>query len=327
MSSTPKHFGRVVVTGAAGFIGSHFLRSLVENQLCISSSEITVVDLLTYASNYEEISDLIESRKVNFRRGDISSTEFMCNILKEADLVVNFAAESHVDKSIQDSSAFIKTNVLGVDVMLSILRDNKNCRFVQISTDEVYGSIEYGEWDEECSLSPNSPYSASKASADLLTLAYARTHGLDAVITRCSNNYGPNQNLEKFIPTCIYQTLSGARIPIYGNGMQKREWIHVSDHCKGIATAIAHGKSGEIYNIGSGYELSNISLANQILKVLKKDASLIEFVEDRKGHDYRYAVNYKKIKELGFVNEISFEQGLAQTINWYKEKDLIDAEN
>jgi len=326
MSSTPKHYGRVVITGAAGFIGSHFLRSLVENQLCISSSEITVVDLLTYASNYEDISDLIEGRKVDFKRGDISSHEFMSEILKKADLVVNFAAESHVDKSIEDSSAFIKTNVLGVDVILNILKENKKCRFVQISTDEVYGSVELGEWDEKCSLSPNSPYSASKASADLLTLAYARTHGVDAVITRCSNNYGPNQNLEKFIPTCINQILKNKKIPIYGNGMQKREWIHVSDHCKGIATAITHGKSGEIYNIGSGIELTNISLASQILKVLKKDESLIEYVEDRKGHDYRYAVDYKKIRDLGFVNEIDFKQGLEQTINWYKEKDLIDAE-
>jgi dTDP-glucose 4,6-dehydratase len=326
MSSTPKHYGRVVITGAAGFIGSHFLRSLVENQLCISSSEITVVDLLTYASNYEDISDLIEGRKVDFKRGDISSHELMSEILKKADLVVNFAAESHVDKSIEDSSAFIKTNVLGVDVILNILKENKKCRFVQISTDEVYGSVELGEWDEKCSLSPNSPYSASKASADLLTLAYARTHGVDAVITRCSNNYGPNQNLEKFIPTCINQILKNKKIPIYGNGMQKREWIHVSDHCKGIATAITHGKSGEIYNIGSGIELTNISLASQILKVLKKDESLIEYVEDRKGHDYRYAVDYKKIRDLGFVNEIDFKQGLEQTINWYKEKDLIDAE-
>ena len=320
MSSTPKQYGRVVITGAAGFIGSHFLRMLAENSLCIASNHITVVDLLTYASNYGEISDLVENKKINFQQGDISSHEFMNDVLKEADLVVNFAAESHVDKSILDSSAFIKTNVLGVDVILNILRENKNCRFVQISTDEVYGSIAEGEWDETYPLSPNSPYSASKASADLLTLAYARTHGLDIVITRCSNNYGPNQNQEKFIPTCINQILSGEKIPVYGNGMQKREWIYVTDHCKGIATAIAKGLSGQIYNIGSGVELTNISLARQIINILGKDESQIAFVEDRKGHDYRYAVDYNKIKKLGFQNEVTFQEGLVETIDWYRNK-------
>lgn len=320
MSSTPKQYGRVVITGAAGFIGSHFLRMLTENSLCIASNDITVVDLLTYASNYGEISDLVESKKINFQQGDISSHDFMNDVLKEANLVINFAAESHVDKSILDSSAFIKTNVLGVDVMLNILRENKNCRFVQISTDEVYGSIAEGEWDENYPLLPNSPYSASKASADLLTLAYARTHGLDIVITRCSNNYGPNQNQEKFIPTCINQILSGEKIPVYGNGMQKREWIYVTDHCKGIATAIAKGLSGQIYNIGSGVELTNISLARQITNILGKDESQIVFVEDRKGHDYRYAVDYNKIEKLGFQNEVTFQEGLVQTIDWYRNK-------
>jgi dTDP-glucose 4,6-dehydratase len=263
---------------------------------------------------------LVENKKINFQQGDISSREFMNDVLKEANLVINFAAESHVDKSILDSSAFIKTNVLGVDVILNILKEKKNCRFIQISTDEVYGSIAEGKWDENYPLLPNSPYSASKASADLLTLAYARTHGLDIVITRCSNNYGPNQNQEKFIPTCINQILSGEKIPVYGNGMQKREWIYVTDHCKGIATAIAKGLSGQIYNIGSGVELTNISLARQILEILGKDESQIEFIEDRKGHDYRYAVDYKKIEKLGFQNEVTFQQGLVQTIDWYRTK-------
>lgn len=320
MSSSQKEYGRVVITGAAGFIGSHFLRMLVENSLCIHANEITVVDLLTYASNYDEISDLVEDKKINFEQGDISSHDFMAEVLKEANLVINFAAESHVDKSIVDSSAFIKTNVLGVDVILNILRENKNCRFIQISTDEVYGSIAEGEWDEKFALAPNSPYSASKASADLLTLAYARTHGLDTVITRCSNNYGPNQNQEKFIPTCINQMLNGEKIPVYGDGMQKREWIFVTDHCKGIATAIAEGVSGEIYNIGSGVEFTNISLAMQIVNILGKGENQIEFVEDRKGHDYRYAVNYNKIEKLGFQNEVTFQHGLAQTIEWYRNR-------
>jgi dTDP-glucose 4,6-dehydratase len=320
MSSTQKEYGRVVITGAAGFIGSHFLRMLVENSLCIHANEITVVDLLTYASSYDDISDLVDDKKVKFEQGDISSHDFMADVLKEANLVINFAAESHVDKSIVDSSAFIKTNVFGVDVILNILREIKNCRFVQISTDEVYGSIAEGEWDERFALAPNSPYSASKASADLLTQAYARTHGLDTVITRCSNNYGPNQNREKFIPTCINQILSGEKIPVYGNGMQKREWIYVTDHCRGIAIAIAKGISGEIYNIGSGVELTNISLARQILERFGKDESQIEFVEDRKGHDYRYAVDYNKIEKLGFRNEVTFQQGLAQTIDWYRNR-------
>jgi len=320
MSSTQKEYGRVVITGAAGFIGSHFLRMLVENSLCIHANEITVVDLLTYASNYDDISDLVDDKKVKFEQGDISSHDFMADVLKEANLVINFAAESHVDKSIVDSSAFIKTNVFGVDVILNVLREIKNCRFVQISTDEVYGSIAEGEWDERFALAPNSPYSASKASADLLTQAYARTHGLDTVITRCSNNYGPNQNREKFIPTCINQILSGEKIPVYGNGMQKREWIYVTDHCRGIAIAIAKGISGEIYNIGSGVELTNISLARQILERFGKDESQIEFVKDRKGHDYRYAVDYNKIEKLGFRNEVTFQQGLAQTIDWYRNR-------
>lgn len=320
MSSSRKHFSRVVITGAAGFIGSHFVRMLVENRLSFNAEEITVVDLLTYASNYKEISDLVESKKIIFKQGDISSPEFIDQIINEADLVINFAAESHVDRSISDSSAFMQTNVLGVDVMLNALRGNKKCRFVQISTDEVYGTIENGKWDEKYPLSPNSPYSASKASADLLALAHSRTHGIDVVITRCSNNYGPNQHLEKLIPTCISNALAGQRIPIYGNGMQKREWIHVTDHCKGIAIAAVYGEVAEIYNIGSGHEITNISLAMIILGAVGNESSQIQYVEDRKGHDFRYAVNFEKIEKIGFKPEIKFEDGLMGTIDWYKKK-------
>jgi dTDP-glucose 4,6-dehydratase len=320
MSSSRKHFSRVVITGAAGFIGSHFVRMLVEHRLDFEADEITVVDLLTYASNYEEISDLVDTKKITFKQGDISSADFIDPIINEADLVINFAAESHVDRSIDDSTAFMQTNVLGVDVMLNALRENKKCRFIQISTDEVYGSIDSGKWDEKYHLSPNSPYSASKASADLLALAHSRTHGIDVVITRCSNNYGPNQHVEKLIPTCISRALAGKRIPIYGNGMQKREWIHVSDHCKGIAIAIAFGERGEIYNIGSGRELTNISLAMLILSAVGKESSQIQYVEDRKGHDFRYAVNFEKIENIGFKPEIKFEDGLMETIDWYKKK-------
>lgn len=324
MSSSRKHFSRVVITGAAGFIGSHFVRMLVENRLGFEADEITVVDLLTYASNYEEISDLVENKTIIFKKGDISSPGFINQIINDADLVINFAAESHVDRSINDSSAFMKTNVLGVDVMLNALRENKKCRFVQISTDEVYGAIEIGKWDEKYPLSPNSPYSASKAAADLLALAYSRTHGVDVVITRCSNNYGPNQHVEKLIPTCISNALLGKRIPIYGNGLQKREWIFVSDHCKGIAAAVVHGEAGEVYNIGSGYELTNISLATQILNAVGIEISQIEYVDDRKGHDFRYAVNFEKIEKFGFKPEKTFDQGLKETIDWYTKKILAN---
>jgi len=324
MSSSRKHFSRVVITGAAGFIGSHFVRMLVENRLGFEADEITVVDLLTYASNYEEISELVENKTIIFKKGDISSPGFINQIIKDADLVINFAAESHVDRSINDSSAFMQTNVLGVDVMLNALRENKKCRFVQISTDEVYGTIEFGKWDEKFPLAPNSPYSASKASADLLALAYSRTHGIDVVITRCSNNFGPNQHMEKLIPTCIYKALLGEKIPIYGDGMQKREWIHVSDHCEGIATAVVYGESGEIYNIGSGHEQTNISLAKLILNEVGRESSQIQHVADRKGHDFRYAVNFGKIEKIGFQPKVKFEDGLKETIYWYKTKIIAN---
>lgn len=326
MSSSRKIFSRVVITGAAGFIGSHFVRMLVENRLNFDADEITVVDLLTYASSYEEISDLVETKKIIFKQGDISSPDFIGQIINEADLVINFAAESHVDRSINDSSAFMQTNILGVDVMLKALQENKKCRFVQISTDEVYGTIETGKWDEKYPLTPNSPYSASKASADLLALAHSRTHGIDVIITRCSNNYGSNQHLEKLIPTCISNALLGLKIPIYGTGLQTREWIHVTDHCRGIAIAITRGESGEVYNIGSGHELTNISLASLILSAVGKETSQIQYVADRKGHDFRYAVDFRKIEKLGFKSETTFEEGLKETIDWYKKKIMVNDE-
>jgi dTDP-glucose 4,6-dehydratase len=315
---------KVVVTGGAGFIGSNFVRAMAEGRYNLKPSRLEVIDKLTYAGNVDNIEDLIEDGKVHFHKIDICDYDSVYEIANDADYIFNFAAESHVDRSIANAHEFIQTNVLGTQVLLDVtLNATTKPRFIQISTDEVYGSIASGSWDESYPLKPNSPYAASKAAAELLVRAYVKTHGLDAVITRCSNNYGKYQFPEKVIPFFIQQIIQGKKIPIYGDGLNTREWIHVLDHCRGIALVAELSQKGAIYNIGSGYELTNLELAEKILSIMGADSSSKEFVQDRKGHDLRYSVNWEKIKnDMGFVPEIDFDQGLVETISWYRANNL-----
>jgi dTDP-glucose 4,6-dehydratase len=314
---------KILVTGGAGFIGSHFIKMAIAGDLGLSISELTILDKLTYAGKLANLLPLNSQADFRFIKGDISDINIVEEATKNVDLVVNFAAESHVDRSIDSSLEFLNANVLGVGVLLEACLRNKVKRFAQVSTDEVYGTISQGSWDEEYKLNPNSPYAASKAAGDLLVQAFHNTHKLSTVITRCSNNYGSHQDLEKLIPKTVTTALAGGKIPVYGAGLNVREWIHVSDHCRGIALALTKGESGQIYNIGSGVEFSNIELVKKILQILGLSDNVIELVEDRKGHDLRYSVNYKKIAALGYRAQTEFDFGLNQTINWYRENHLI----
>lgn len=307
---------RVLVTGGAGFIGSNFVRRTVLGAYP-EISEVVVLDKLTYAGNLENFGT-IPSNSFEFVEGDICDEILVKSLVGKCDAVVNFAAESHVDRSISNSTEFIRTNVLGVQVLLDAIRNAGGKRFLQISTDEVYGSIKTGSWDEVEPLKPNSPYSASKASADLLTMSYFRTFGIDAVVTRCSNNYGPFQFPEKLISLSVINTIQHKKIQLYGNGLNVRDWLHVDDHCFGIYRALTRGKSGEVYNLGGGKELTNLEISELILSEFNLDPSRIEFVGDRLGHDFRYSVSWDKAnRELGYVPSVPFETGLVETINWY----------
>lgn len=280
---------RVLVTGGAGFIGSHFVYRLIQES---DISKIIILDKITYAGDLSNLAQAMNSPKVSFYRNDICAAKDVEDIFSDIDAVVNFAAESHVDRSISNSEDFIVTNILGTRSLLEICR-KRGIRFLQVSTDEVYGSIETGHWDESFPLEPNSPYSASKASADLLVRSYHKTYGADTIITRCSNNYGPNQFPEKLIPTAIIRLLEGRKIPIYGTGENVRDWLHVSDHCEGIYLALIKGKSGQIYNFGANEEKTNLEIARGILQYFGQNDSELEFVEDRLGHDFRYSVSIK----------------------------------
>ena len=309
---------RVLVTGGAGFIGSNFVRLALGSGLP-GVSEVMVLDKLTYAGVEENLNLVTSKPGFAFVRGDICDAALVTSLLNEVDAVVNFAAESHVDRSINSAAEFVKTNVAGVQVLLDAIKaTGRKIRFVQVSTDEVYGSIETGSWNEECPLLPNSPYSASKAGGELLARAYHRTHGMDVVVTRCSNNYGPYHFPEKLIPLFITNLLEGKKVPVYGNGKNVRDWLHVDDHCRGIHAALMNGKSGEVYNIGGGRELTNLEITHLILEAMGADESSIEYVEDRKGHDLRYSVDWTKInRELGYEPQVKFEDGLRETIEWY----------
>ncbi len=309
---------KILVTGGAGFIGSHFTKMAVAGELGIVISELTVLDKLTYAGKLGNLSPLQNHLDFKFVQGDITDANIVNASTKNIDLVINFAAESHVDRSIESSHEFLNSNVIGVGVLLEACLRNGVNRYLQVSTDEVYGTIQEGSWNEEFSLSPNSPYAASKAAGDLLVQAFHRTHGLNTVITRCSNNYGSHQDLEKLIPKVITAAIAGRKIPVYGDGSNIREWIHVSDHCRGIALAITKGAAGEIYNIGSGVEVSNLQLVKELLQILSLSEQQIEFVTDRKGHDFRYSVDFRKITELGYSPQTAFSDGLLETIKWYK---------
>ena len=310
---------RILVTGAAGFIGSNFARRVHDHSLDGISSVIAL-DALTYAGVFENINSVLTNEKFSFVQGDIRDSELVSGLLRDVDAVINFAAESHVDRSIQSAAEFVSTNMTGVQVLLDAIKSSgRKIRFVQISTDEVYGSIEEGSWDENCPLLPNSPYSASKAGGELLARSYYHTHGLDVVTTRCSNNYGPYHFPEKLIPLFITNLLEGKKVPVYGNGKNVRDWLHVDDHCRGIYSVLMNGRSGEVYNIGGGRELNNIEITHLILEAMGADGSSIEYVEDRKGHDLRYSVDWTKInQELGYEPQINFEDGLRETIDWYR---------
>ena len=311
---------RVLVTGGAGFIGSNFVRRIVDGSLS-GVNHVTVLDKLTYAGTLTNL-EMLPSGSFEFIQGDIGDSELVNSVVSKHDAIVNFAAESHVDRSITGARDFVETNVLGTQNLLdSALRNNLKT-FVQISTDEVYGTIDEGSWHEEYPLLPNSPYSASKASADLLVRSYHRTFGLDARITRCSNNYGPHQFPEKVIPLFVTNLIDDKKVPLYGKGMNVRDWLHVDDHCRGIHAVLMKGRSGEIYNIGGGQELTNRELTSIILEKMGRDEASIEYVQDRLGHDLRYSVDIKKISsELGYEPKVRFEDGISETIEWYKSNE------
>jgi dTDP-glucose 4,6-dehydratase len=308
----------VLVTGGAGFIGNNLVRFLRRER-----PEWTVVNLdkLTYAGNAESIADLRQDPRHVFVRGDIANAELVEHLIRHysVDAILNLAAESHVDRSILGPGIFVETNVSGTQVLLEAARQARVKRFLQISTDEVYGSLgASGKFTEASPLRPSSPYSASKAAADLLVLAYGHTFGLDVVVTRCSNNYGPYQFPEKLIPLMIVNALEGRKLPVYGDGMQVRDWIHVEDHCRALLAALEKGRGGEVYNVGSDNEWPNIQIVGRLLEILQKPRDLIEHVKDRPGHDRRYAIDAAKARaELGWSPGIPFPDGLKSTVEWY----------
>jgi len=312
---------KILVTGGAGFIGSEFVRMALKNELPdIHDPSLIVLDALTYAGDERNLSEVAHLSNYRFVRGDIRDRELVNQLIGEVDSVVHFAAESHVDRSIAGAAEFVSTNVGGLQVLLDAVRERPKVRFVNVSTDEVYGSIAEGSWPENHPLLPNSPYSASKAGGDLLVRAYANTFGLDLLVTRCSNNYGPYQFPEKVIPLFVINLIEGLKVPLYGDGLNVRDWLHVKDHCRGIALVLAAGRSGEIYNIGGGTELTNLELTHLILDLMGADESVIERVADRLGHDLRYSVDINKIShELGYRPQVSFDEGLRTTIEWYRE--------
>jgi dTDP-glucose 4,6-dehydratase len=313
---------RILVTGGCGFIGSNFIRYIIGKGYFICN-----LDKLTYAGNLENLIDIASKKNYKFIKGDICDPKIIRSIISDLDIdtIINFAAESHVDRSILGPEIFTKTNILGTQVLLDVSKDHwskrgfKGNKFIQVSTDEVYGSLgKTGKFKEGTLLSPNSPYSASKAAADLLVKAYHHTFGFPAIISRCSNNYGPYQFPEKLIPLMIINALSGKKLPVYGDGLNVRDWLHVEDHCCAIETILNKGKNGEVYNIGGNNEVANIKVVKLILKELGKSGSLINHVADRLGHDRRYAMDAGKImKELGWKPKHRFEEGLKGAIQWY----------
>lgn len=308
---------RILVTGGAGFIGSNFIRYHLREH---PDDDIVNLDLLTYAGNLENLVDVEDHPRYRFVRADIAdSTAIEEVVSKGIDAIVNFAAESHVDRSITEPGPFVRTNIHGTLILLNLALKHKVGRFLQVSTDEVYGTLgDSGFFTEETPLRPNSPYSASKASADLLVRAYHRTYGFDALITRSSNNYGPYQFPEKLIPLMVTNALEGKKLPVYGKGLNVRDWLYVEDNCRGIDTVLRKGQPGEVYNISGGNEAKNIDMVQDILALLEKPDSLIVFVEDRLGHDWRYAMKAEKMaREFGWQPAVSLKEGLEKTVAWY----------
>ena len=309
------------VTGAAGFIGSHFVRELLAGSYGADVTGVTVYDKLTYAGNLDNLAAVQGDPRFSFVRGDICDGDLLDDVLPGHDIVVNFAAETHVDRSIHGPQDFIVTNVVGTQTILDACLRHGIPRTVHIGTDEVYGSIDEGSWDEHEPLRPNSPYSAAKAAAELLVRAYFVTYGLNVSSTRCSNNYGPYQVPEKVIPLFVTNLIDGAKVPLYGDGLNVRDWLHVDDHCRGIALVVQKGAAGESYNIGGGLELNNRELTERVLEAMGTDWSMVQPVEDRKGHDRRYSVNDGKLRALGYAPQHRFDEGLAETVQWYRDNE------
>ena len=309
---------KLLVTGGCGFIGSNFIRYVLKTH---PEYKIINLDKLTYAGNRENLKDIEKNKNYKFVKGDICDEKLVLKLSNGCDAIINFAAETHVDRSIKDPSDFVKTNVYGTYVLLEAVRKNKPRVFIQISTDETYGSITTGEFKETDSLKPNSPYAASKASADLLCRAYFATYNTPVLITRSSNNFGPYQYPEKIIPLFITNALANKKLPVYADGLNVRDWLYVEDNCEAINLVLHKGQIGEIYNIGGGTELTNIELTRLILKIMGKSEALIEFVKDRPGHDKRYALNCDKLKQLRWQPKYNFEIALRETIKWYIENE------
>ncbi len=311
---------KVLVTGGLGFIGSNFIRYLLERY---SDVKVINVDALKHGANPDNLKDIEKDERYNFVKGNISDYKLISKLVKGVDIVVNFAAESHVDRSISNPYSFLQSNTIGVFVLLEAIRkNNPKCRLVHISTDEVYGDILHGSFKEEDRLKPSSPYSASKAAADMFVLAYVRTYNINATITRCTNNYGPYQFPEKLIPKTIIRASMNMKIPIYGTGKNVRDWIYVLDHCEAVDIVMKEGEKGEIYNISAGEERTNLELVEEILSIMNKDRDLIEFVEDRPGHDLRYSLDSSKIREeLGWKPRHKLKEGLKKTVEWYLKNE------
>jgi len=312
---------RVLVTGGAGFIGSNFVRRTLQDAYPgLEGAEVIVYDALTYAGNLANLAPIADSPRYFFVHGDIRDEQLLAEVLPGVDVIVHFAAESHVDRSVRSASPFVDTNVAGTQRLLDAALRAGVGRFVHVSTDEVYGSIAEGSWDEDEPLLPNSPYSASKASSDLIVRAYHRTYGMNVSTTRCSNNYGPYHFPEKLIPLFVTNLIDGHHVPLYGTGENVRDWLHVDDHTRGIAMVVTGGRPGEVYNIGGGTELSNRELTGLLLEATGRDWSYVDFVEDRLGHDLRYSVSIDKIRrELGYEPQVDFQEGLVAVVEWYRE--------
>lgn len=309
---------KILVTGGSGFIGNHFVRNYLRNH---PTDEVVNLDALTYAGRKENLLDVEKNARYSFVHGDICDPAIVEKAMSECDAVVHFAAESHVDRAIQNASIFLKTNVIGTHILLEAARKKNVKKFLCISTDEVYGHTLEGSFTEESTLNPRNPYAASKVGSERLAYSYSQTYGMHVIITRSSNNFGPYQFPEKMLPLFVTNLIQGKKVPVYGDGMNVRDWLYVEDNCKGIDLVLQKGKSGEVYNIAGEHELPNMEMTRQVLKEMGKREEMIQFVEDRKGHDKRYSINANKIKELGFMHSQPFEKRLTETIDWYKQNE------
>lgn len=309
---------RILVTGGAGFIGSNFIRYMLGGY---HNYQIINLDKLTYAGDLKNCEDFKDNPNYEFTEGDIADKKLTDELAKKVDIIVNFAAETHVDNSIEDPTEFLKSNIIGTQVLLDAAKKYGHKKYIQISTDEVYGDIKEGMFTEKSALKPSSPYAVSKAAGDMLCMAYFRTYGTPIIISRCSNNYGPYQYPEKLIPFFVKKLLASEKVPVYGDGMNVRDWLHVRDHCRAVDMILHKGEIGEIYNIGANEEHSNLDVTKRMLSILELSEDKIEFVKDRPGHDIRYALDSNKIKkDLGWEPEVEFESGFQGTVEWYKDR-------